>query len=57
VVDAPPPLPVAEALPLIPAAGIGIAPILVGLSSIAVLTALIAGQKNGNNSAPPISVN
>lgn len=57
VVDAPPPLPVAEAAPILPPpGGIGILPILLGLAGIAALVALIASQKNGNDNNPPVSV-
>ncbi|WP_309603065.1 hypothetical protein [Sphingomonas sp.] len=59
VVDAPPPLPVAEAAPIapLPAAGVGITPILLGLAGIAILAALIASQGSGNDNNPPVSVN
>ena len=59
VVDAPPPVPVAQAAPLVsvPVTGFGVAPILLGLAGIAVLAALIASQKSGNGNNPPISVN
>ena len=59
VVDAPPPLPVAEAAPLapVPASGLGITPILLGLAGIAILAALIASQDDGNDNNPPVSVN
>ena len=59
VVDAPPPVPVAEAAPLlVPAAtGFGITPILLGLAGIAILAALIASQDNDNDNDPPVSVN
>ena len=59
VVDAPPVVPVAEAIPLPPpvSGGIGIAPILLGLAGIAVLAALIASQNNNNDNNPPVSVN
>lgn len=58
VVDAPPPMPVAEA-PLLPppSGGIGITPILLGLAGIAILAALIASQNNDNDNKPPVSVN
>ena len=57
VVDAPP-LPVAEAAPLLPVpSGIGITPVLLGLAGIAILAALIASQNNGNGNNPPVSVN
>lgn len=62
VVDAPPPLSAAEALPVaepIVAApsGFGIAPILLGLAGIAILAALIASSGDSNDNDPPVSVN
>lgn len=61
VVDAPPPLPIAEPAPFVPApvaaSGIGIAPILLGLAGIAILAALILSQDNDNDNDPPVSVN
>lgn len=54
VVDAPPPVPIAEAAPLPPPAGIGIAPILLALAGIAIFSALIF---TGDKDRPPISVN
>lgn len=58
VVDAPPPIPVAEAAPLpVPASGIGITPILLGLAGIAILAALIATQNYHNDNNPPVSAN
>ena len=59
VVDAPPPLPVAEAAPIapVPASGLGITPILLGLAGIAILAALIESQDDDNDNNPPVSVN
>jgi len=62
VVDAPPPVPIAEAVPLAPlpaSTGFGITPILLGLAGIAILAALIASQNNDNDNDndPPVSVN
>ena len=58
VVDAPPPVPVAEMAPLPPVGhGIGITPILLGLAGIAILAALIASQHHDNDNNPPVSVN
>ena len=59
VVDAPPPIPVAEAAPIspVPSPGVGITPILLGLAGIAILAALIASQNGGNDNNPPVSVN
>ena len=58
VIDAPP-LPVAEAAPIapVPASGLGITPILLGLAAIAILAALIASQDDDNDNNPPVSVN
>ena len=57
VVDAPPPIAVAEPV-LIPASsGFGISPILLGLAGIAILAALILSQNNDNDNDPPVSVN
>ncbi len=63
VVDAPPPLPVAEAAPFVPApvgGGFGLTPILLGLAGIAILAALILSQDNDDDDDdddPPVSVN
>ena len=64
LVDAPPPpVPAAEAAPFVPApiaaTGFGIAPVLLGLAGIAVLSALILSQKdrNDNDNEEPVSVN
>ena len=61
LVDAPPPVPVAETLPLAqPIAaspGFGITPILLGLAGIAILAAFVASSGNGNDNDPPVSVN
>jgi hypothetical protein len=57
VVDAPPPVPVAEAPPLPPPHGFGIGPVLLGLAGIAILAALIASQHHDNDNNPPVSVN
>ena len=61
LVDAPPPVPVAETLPIAQpiaaAPGFGITPILLGLAGIAVLAAFIASSGNGNDNDPPVSVN
>lgn len=61
MVDAPPPVAVAEPLPVQPVAassgGIGITPILLGLAGIAILAALIAGSNDDNDNDPPVSVN
>ena len=59
VVDAPPPLPVAQA-PFVPApasGGFGLTPILLGLAGIAILAALILSQNDDNDNDPPVSVN
>lgn len=53
VVDAPPPVPVAEVVP-VPPPGIGIAPILLALAGIAIFSVLIF---TGDKDRPPISVN
>ena len=61
LVDAPPPVPIAESLPLAqPIAaspGFGITPILLGLAGIAILAAFVASSGNGNDNDPPVSVN
>lgn len=59
VIDAPPPVPVAEPAPFVapPATGFGLTPILLGLAGIAVLAALIASQDIDNDNDPPVSVN
>jgi hypothetical protein len=61
LVDAPPPPPIVEAPPFVPApvsGGFGISPILLGLAGIAILAALIASQDDDDDDgSPPISVN
>lgn len=61
VVDAPPPLPVVEPAPYMPApvasSGWGLTPILLGLVGIAILAALIISQDKDNDNEPPVSVN
>jgi hypothetical protein len=61
LVDAPPPVPVAEPLPvaqpIAASSGFGITPILLGLAGIAILAALIAGSSDKNDNDPPVSVN
>lgn len=60
LVDAPPPVPVAEPLPVaqpVASSGFGIAPILLGLAGIAILAALIASSGDDNDNDPPVSVN
>jgi hypothetical protein len=60
LVDAPPPPPIVEAPPFVPApvsGGFGISPILLGLAGIAILAALIASQDDDDDDSPPVSVN
>ncbi len=60
LVDAPPPIPVAEPVPVgqpMASSGFGIAPVLLGLAGIAILAALIAGSNDDNDNDPPVSVN
>ena len=61
VLDTPPPLPVVEPAPFVPApvatSGFGLAPILLGLAGIAILAALIISQDNDNDNGPPVSIN
>lgn len=59
VIDAPPPVPMAQPAPFVPppATGFGLTPILLGLAGIAILAALIASQDIDNDNEPPVSVN
>ena len=57
VVDAPPPVAVAEPMPIPASSGFGIAPVLLGLAGIAILAALIISGNDDNDNDLPVSVN